>query len=340
MPRESYSLSELQGFIDNLENKKVLVFGDIMLDRYLHGDTTRISPEAPVPVVQIEAHRLLMGGCGNVARNIKYLGGKVSLVSVCGDDNAGNILNGICRQEAIDAYIHSVPGRKTTTKNRIIARHQQVLRYDEEDLMSLPGDVEDEIFAQLEELIAEHDVMILSDYGKGLINEGFVQSLQAAVQRSNPDIKIIVDPKTPNYPLYKGAYLLTPNTKEAAEATGMPTGSVLEIRAAGRYLMQTLGLKHLLTTLGAQGMALFMSPEDICHIPTTAKEVFDVTGAGDTVIGVIGLCLAAGTPLLASCIIANYAAGLVVGEVGAASVTRDELSAAVREYQDNLVSSW
>ena len=344
MNSEPFTPNELHNHINRLTGKKVLVYGDIMLDRYLHGDTYRISPEAPVPVVQVETHRLLMGGAGNVARNIKTLGGKVSLLSVCGQDNSSEVLKAICKKEGIDALLHTVPGRKTTTKNRIIARNQQVLRFDEEDIAPPPQSSQDEIFEVLGNLIATHEVLILSDYGKGLVNRSFIHSLQALVIKRNPNLKILIDPKTPNYPMYGGAFMLTPNTKEASEATGLPVSTAQEIKAAGKGMLQQLGSKNLLITLGADGMALFCGHGDdkgkVWHIPTTAQEVFDVTGAGDTVIGVLSLCLAAKVPLLAACIIANYAAGIVVGEVGASAVSKEELKQAVATHQASLVSPW
>ena len=340
MNSKPVTCKELLAHVRSLAGKKVLVYGDIMLDRYLHGDTCRISPEAPVPVVQVEAHRLLMGGAGNVARNIKSLDGDVCLLAACGEDSSAEALKAICKQQGINAHLHSIPGRKTTTKNRIIARHQQVLRFDEEDIAPLPPDSQASMLELLSSLVPEHDVLILSDYGKGLINKAFMQSLHTLVASQNPNLKIIIDPKTPNYDVYSKAFMLTPNAKEASEATGLPVNTPHEIKIAGKAMLQQLGSDNLLITLGADGMALFCGQEVVWHIPTTAQEVFDVTGAGDTVIAVSSLCLAAGVPPLASCIIANYAAGIVVGEVGASAVSREELEAAVAKHQTSLVSAW
>lgn len=336
---KNYSADELIAFAERLSGKKVLVYGDIMLDRYLHGDANRISPEAPVPVVHIESLKQMMGGAGNVARNIHSLGGAVSLVSVCGNDHAGDILEEMCDDLKIDARLIRNPDRKTITKNRIIARHQQILRYDEEDLSPLTEHLQKQINQTLFPLLAEFDVLLISDYGKGLINKRFIKSLKQKIQANDINIKLIIDPKTPNYPLYNSAFLLTPNAKETSEATGLPVRNRAEIKTAGLYLKKELRLENLLTTLGAQGMALFDS-EGIWHIPTVAKDVFDVTGAGDTVIAVSSLCLAAGIPLLPACIIANYAAGIVVGEVGAASVTPYDLTKALQKHESSLVSAW
>lgn len=340
MTTQPYSQNDLISFAEKLPGKKVLVFGDIMLDHYLHGDTSRISPEAPVPVVQVEAHRMLMGGAGNVARNIHSLGGEVSLFSVCGDDSPASILKDICGELNINARLARISGRKTTTKNRIIARHQQVLRFDEEDVSPLPQKDLERIIEELKAALPEHNVLILSDYGKGLISKEFMLALKSHIKNAGLDIKLIVDPKTPNYPFYQDAFLITPNAKETAEATRLTVKTREEIREAGKFLLKELNLSNLLTTLGPEGMALFEGNGKIWHIPTTAKEVFDVTGAGDTVIAVVSLCLAAGIPLLASCIIANYAAGIVVGEVGASTVSQEELKAALQEHDCNLMSYW
>ena len=340
MNKQPYSQNDLISFAEKLPGKKVLVYGDIMLDHYLHGDTSRISPEAPVPVVQVEAHRMLMGGAGNVARNIHSLGGEVSLFSVCGDDNPASILENICGDLKINSRLVRIAGRKTTTKNRIIARHQQVLRFDEEDVFPLMQKDQERIMDELKAELPEHNVLILSDYGKGLINNNFMLALKSHIKNTGLDIKLIVDPKTPNYPFYQDAFLITPNTKETSEATGISIKTREELKEAGEFLLKKLGLSNLLTTLGPEGMALFESNGSIWHIPTTAKEVFDVTGAGDTVIAVVSLCLAASIPLLASCIIANYAAGIVVGEVGASTVSQEELKAVLQEHDSNLVSCW
>ena len=340
MNKQTYSSDELCAYANTLSSARVLVYGDVMLDRYLHGDAFRISPEAPVPVVHVESERQMMGGAGNVARNIHCLGGQVTLYSVCGDDSPADILDEMFFKLHIDAHLARVSGRKTTTKNRIIARHQQVLRYDQEDVQPLAIAVQHQLLQGLFDILPNYDVMVLSDYGKGLINRAFLESLQARIVSEGLSTRLVVDPKTPNYPLYQGAYLLTPNAKETSEATGLPTSTPEEVKAAGLKLKQNLGLKNLLTTLGAHGMALFDESGATWHIPTVAKEVFDVTGAGDTVIAVVSLCLAAGIPLLPACIIANYAAGMVVAEVGAAAVNLEELKEALSEHSSNLVATW
>lgn len=336
----TYTAEELQAFANTMPGKKVLILGDIMLDRYLHGDSFRISPEAPVPVVQVERQQLLLGGAGNVARNIKRLGGEPILFSVCGEDRAAEEFKNICQKEGITARLLAEKNRKTTSKNRLIARHQQVMRFDEEVISDLTAAEEAGLLADIAPLLAEHDVLILSDYGKGVINKSLLAGLNNLIAQKNQNLKVLVDPKTPNYPLYKGVWLLTPNAKETSEATGLATRTHQEIKAAGQALLKQTNAKHLLTTLGPDGMALFNSPDNIWHIPTTARNVFDVTGAGDTVIALTGLALAAGIPLLAACLIANYAAGIVVGEIGTATVNMQQLQDAIKSHQSNLLSTW
>ncbi|MBQ4132924.1 MAG: D-glycero-beta-D-manno-heptose-7-phosphate kinase [Desulfovibrionaceae bacterium] len=336
----NYSPQELIGFTKKLVGKKVLVFGDIMLDRYLHGDANRISPEAPVPVVHIESKRKLLGGAGNVARNIKSMGGEVTLISMCGKDHAGDILAEMCEELSIDAALLRTSKRKTITKNRIIARHQQILRYDEEDVTPLDPDIHTQVIQTLLGKIPAFDVLVISDYGKGLVSNYFFDALRREIKKQNSGIKLVIDPKTPNYPLYDQAFLLTPNAKETSEASDLPVRTKEEIKTAGIYLKNKLHLNNLLTTLGPQGMVLFDSEGEIWHIPTVAKNVFDVTGAGDTVIAAAALCLAADVPLLPACIIANYAAGIVVGEVGAACVKIEELTKALEQHTTTLISTW
>ena len=299
--------------VGGLAGKRVLVVGDIMLDAYLIGDADRISPEAPVPVVRIEKERYLLGGAGNVARNIVALGGVATLAGVMGKDASADRIRGLVRDEGICGAFVALPQRPTTVKTRVMARRQQMLRLDSED--QLPA----------------HDVVILSDYSKGIVSLSFMSRLRGLLAASPHQVKVLIDPKPSNVGLYGGSFLLTPNTKETGECAGMPVRSREEILAAGRAILEKVGCPHLLTTLGSDGMALFSGPSEVWHVPTMAQDVFDVTGAGDTVIATLGLGLAAGLPLLASCVLANYAAGLVVAQVGAAVASPDALREAIRE---------
>lgn len=339
----TYSRERLLAYLPRLKDARVLIVGDIMLDEYFIGDAERISPEAPVPVVKISEDRLTLGGAGNVARNIRSLGGDPHLITICGNDDGARQIETLLRNNDISTQLISDPRRRTTTKTRIIARHQQMLRFDQEDVSPAAAPLLGKALDAIKENLTSRTVLILSDYGKGLICAGLMAELrvlQAECLAAGQDLKILVDPKTPNWELYQDAYLLTPNTKETGEGAGLPVSTSEEIMAAGQTLRKLLNSRHLLATLGAQGMALFAAPQRIWHIPTAARKVFDVTGAGDTVIGVLGLALAAGIPLLPSCLLANCAAGIVVGEVGAAAVSLEQLKEAVSENSGYTATRW
>ena len=315
--------------VGGLAGKRVLVVGDIMLDAYLIGDADRISPEAPVPVVRIEKERYLLGGAGNVARNIVALGGVATLAGVMGKDASADRIRGLVRDEGICGAFVALPQRPTTVKTRVMARRQQMLRLDSEDASPLSSADQEALLSVITEQLPAHDVVILSDYSKGIVSLSFMSRLRGLLAASPHQVKVLIDPKPSNVGLYGGSFLLTPNTKETG--AGMPVRSREEILAAGRAILEKVGCPHLLTTLGSDGMALFSGPSEVWHVPTMAQDVFDVTGAGDTVIATLGLGLAAGLPLLASCVLANYAAGLVVAQVGAAVASPDALREAIRE---------
>ncbi len=317
--------------VGGLAGKRVLVVGDIMLDAYLIGDADRISPEAPVPVVRIEKERYLLGGAGNVARNIVALGGVATLAGVMGKDASADRIRGLVRDEGICGAFVALPQRPTTVKTRVMARRQQMLRLDSEDASPLSSADQEALLSVITEQLPAHDVVILSDYSKGIVSLSFMSRLRGLLAASPHQVKVLIDPKPSNVGLYGGSFLLTPNTKETGECAGMPVRSREEILAAGRAILEKVGCPHLLTTLGSDGMALFSGPSEVWHVPTMAQDVFDVTGAGDTVIATFGLGLAAGLPLLASCVLANYAAGLVVAQVGAAVASPDALREAIRE---------
>ena len=326
--------------IDALKGHKVLLVGDIMLDEYLEGDAERISPEAPIPIVKVSRSRLLLGGAGNVARNIVSLGGRPHMVSVCGDDSKGDILQELFKKEGIDASITTLNSRPTTLKTRVIARNQQMLRIDHEESAPLPSKATHLLLDSIRSIFDDFTVLVVSDYGKGVVTRELMEGLFALRETSKHKPRILVDPKTPNYTLYEGAFILTPNAKETSEAVAMPVSSREEILAAGKTILAKLHSDHLLTTLGPKGMALFVSPEEVWHIPTTARTVFDVTGAGDTVMGTLALCLASGMDLLNACLLANYAAGLVVADVGASTVAPDVLKKLLTSAPEPDVSRW
>ena len=323
-----------------LRGKRVLIVGDVMLDQYLFGDAERISPEAPVPVIRLEQESVYLGGAGNVARNVKALGGRASLVGLAGEDAAGHILQNLLRQEGITAYVPLCPGRVTTMKTRVLARNQQMLRLDREKPCPLKPDEERLLLDRLAALAEEHEVLILSDYDKGLVCPSFMTSLNSLLSDLPRAPYLLVDPRPQNMWFYQGAFLLTPNLKECADAVRLPTRTQDEILAAGREVMSRSGARHLLVTLGSQGMALFLATDEVWRIPTSAQAVFDVSGAGDTVIGAAALGLAAGMPLLPACMLANFAAGVVVAKVGTATATADELMNAVTTWPVPDLEKW
>lgn len=321
----------IAGRLRDLEKGRVLVVGDVMLDTYLIGDAQRISPEAPVPVVRIDHARHLLGGAGNVARNIVALGGQAAMVGLVGTDADGAHLESMLTEAHVEPHLVPVQ-RPTTVKSRVMARNQQMIRLDWEN--SAPASAEEyrALLNVLMPLVPEYDVIVVSDYSKGLVTGCLlddVRCLGGAKKGRKP--RVLVDPKPQHKAFYQGAYLLTPNAKETSEAAGLPVGTPEEILAAGRRLREELHAEHVLTTLGADGMALFSAEGPVWHVATAAQQVFDVTGAGDTVIATVALALSVGFPLLDACVLANYAAGVVVGKVGASTASRDELAAAMQE---------
>ena len=330
----------LRGEIGRLSTGRVLIIGDVMLDAYLMGDVERISPEAPVPVVRIESERYFVGGAGNVARNVKALGGDACLLSVCGTEKNGRAIKKLLRSEGICDALLPLGDRPTTVKTRVIARNQQMLRIDKELCSPLAKKTLESLRTNLAELLPNYGVVVISDYGKGLVSKEFMDMLRECAAASGNAPRIFVDPKTPNYPFYNGAHLLTPNTKETGEASGMPVTSREQIIAAGTSLFSKLNCSHVLTTLGAQGMAFFAGQTEVWHIPTVAQKVFDVTGAGDTVMATVALAMSVNVSPLDACVLANYAAGIVVGEVGAAVAKPNQLLQAIELCPPPDIRRW
>lgn len=338
--RYVFDRNKLAESVARFRDGKVLLVGDAMLDEYLEGDAERISPEAPIPVVKVAKSRLLLGGAGNVVKNITALGGSAHLVSVCGADAKGEILQDLLAKDSASSTLFPLPDRPTTVKTRVMARGQQMLRIDNEDSSPLLPEETGRILAVLRSVIDEYSVLVISDYRKGIVNEAFMRGLFEIRNASASKPRILVDPKTPNIPLYRGVHILTPNAKETSEGTRMPTNNKEEILAAGKTLLRNLNSDHLLTTLGANGMALFLNEKEVWHIPTAAQKVFDVTGAGDTVIATLAIALAAGLDLLDACVLANYAAGIVVAEIGAAAATRETLQEVIAKAPEPAISRW
>ncbi len=339
-----YTQEELYAFLPRLRLGKVYVLGDAMLDAYWSGDASRLSPEAPVPVVKMEKKQHFLGGAGNVARNISALGGHAELVALAGDDTAGREMQKLLETANVRHHLIRAGNRPTTIKTRIFARNQQMLRLDEEvdtPLNTAETAALQAVLAQVAEdcstgghnsatgrtgEIGGIPVFLISDYGKGLVDS----ALLPAIRQYVPHARVLVDPKPQNKVCYQQAFLLTPNQKETAELANMPARSKAELLLAGSKLREELQAPYLLSTLGADGMALFSPLKGVLHIETAAREVFDISGAGDTVIATLALALSCGIPIEAACLIANYAAGIVVGKIGAATATQEEIHAAIK----------
>ena len=303
--------------LPDCSNARVLVVGDVMLDRYWFGDVSRISPEAPVPVVHIQRTEERPGGAANVARNIASLGGKATLLSVVGDDEAGRSLAALLVQENVDTVFHKDPQFPTTVKLRVIGRQQQLLRIDFETPPS--REVLEDKLGDFESLVDGVDVVILSDYGKGGLTH---VSKMINVAKAHGK-QILVDPKGDDFARYRGATLLTPNRGEFRQIAGRWKDEA-DLARRAEALRTELDLEALLVTRSEQGMSLFSSAGAM-HEPTQAQEVYDVSGAGDTVIATLGLMMAAGVGMADAVRIANRAAGVVVGKLGTATVSREEL---------------
>ncbi len=300
-----------------LSSKRLLIVGDMMLDKYWFGDATRISPEAPVPVVRVQRTEERLGGAANVALNVRSLGSAVTLMSVVGQDEAGDTAVKLLKQAGITPRLHIDPNLKTTVKLRLLARQQQVVRIDFEDH---PGtEVLAGLTGEFAGRIREFDALILSDYGKGGLDH-IAQMIDAAKEAGIP---ILIDPKGSNYDRYRGATIITPNRSELAQVVGAWTSEEQLTRKA-QNLRKRLGLKGLLLTRSEEGMTLF-NENGALTVPAQAREVYDVSGAGDTVIAVLGTMLAAGMELPLAVKTANRAGSIVVGKLGTASVSYEEL---------------
>ncbi|MEW6616232.1 MAG: D-glycero-beta-D-manno-heptose-7-phosphate kinase [Thermodesulfobacteriota bacterium] len=315
--------------ISKFEKSKILVIGDIMVDQFVWGKVSRISPEAPVPVVNVTSESLLLGGAANVVNNIYSLEGKVLVCGVVGNDEMGNKLIGDLRDMGVDTDgIIVEDGRPTTVKTRIIAHGQQVVRYDREDISEITLESMQKVISYLKKNLNGLNAVIISDYGKGVISGQLIREILRLV-RNNEKI-ISVDPKVNKFSFYKDVTVITPNNNEASDAAGIEIKDEETLLRVGEILLNKLACKLLLITRGEEGMTLFEDSGDVTHIPTLAKEVYDVTGAGDTVISALTLALTVGASLKEAAVIANYAAGIVVGEIGTAAVSRGELIGAIK----------
>ncbi len=320
----------MQGLKNRTPN--ILVVGDLMIDHYLWGACERISPEAPVQVVDIAKETTVLGGAGNVINNLKTLGANVSVASVIGEDDNGVELLAMLESIAIDSKnIIAQKMRKTSKKSRIIAVSQQILRYDKESKEDISSSSVSTLLESIQKSISSYDMIILSDYGKGVLTNELCQGVIILARKKG--VKVLVDPKGSDFSKYKGAYLLTPNKKEAIVATGIEINTSENLKLALEKLKQECDLGVSLITLSEDGIAILDRELEI--FPTVAKEIFDVTGAGDTVIASIAFALSCEKSIQESAAFANLAAGVVVGKIGSATVTLEE----IEDYEASLHKS-
>ncbi|MEF3698336.1 D-glycero-beta-D-manno-heptose-7-phosphate kinase [Desulfolutivibrio sp.] len=326
--------------VPGFTGKRILVLGDLMLDHYLMGDVERISPEGPVPVVRVRSEAHTLGGAGNVVKNLAALGASPTLLSVCGEDDPGKAILQLAEREGLESIIVPDGTRPTTIKTRIIAHNQQVVRVDRESDEPVSSRVRDAVIQAMIRLMPGHACVIVSDYAKGLVSRPIIQAVLEAAAKLSPRPLVLVDPKVPNRDIYQGVDLLTPNAREAGEMAGLRLTGRTEIIRAGLAIFKKIRCRSLVITLGADGIALFSGPGNVRHIPTMARKVFDVTGAGDTVIAALAVGLSSGLDLLDACILANYCAGIVVGQVGSATVSQKDVLAGLGGQAEPLVEGW
>lgn len=311
--------------INKFSAKKVLVIGDLILDHYIWGKVSRISPEAPVPVVDVTKESFMLGGAANVAHNVVALGAKASVIGLRGDDMAGDGLVRMLSDKGVDCDGVMVSDRPTTVKTRVIAHSQQVVRFDREDRAYVDGEMLRKLLSRIKAEISGFDAIIISDYKKGMVTPELIRGIvRCGRGRHSSGTFIAVDPKMGHFDYYKGVSLITPNVMEASDGAGIEITDEKSLLEAGNGLLKRLGCKVVLITRGEQGMSVF-ERNSVMHIPTVARKVYDVTGAGDTVISAYTLACASGATMEEAAVIANHAAGIVVGEVGTAVATPKQI---------------
>jgi rfaE bifunctional protein kinase chain/domain len=308
--------------VQNFSNKRILVLGDLMLDKYLWGNVGRISPEAPVPVVEVHRDTSCLGGAGNVYQNLESLGAFPIPVGVVGDDQAGDWIKS-CVSDSSGIFVDKK--RPTTVKTRIIAHHQQVVRVDQEEKKSISTEMEEKIFSFIQE--DEFEGILISDYNKGLLTKSLMKKLLPYTQSTK--ISVFVDPKVDNFFSFSPVTLINPNHTEAEQIVHLACDTDAQVEKAGKKILSRIEAKYMILKRGERGLTVFEKGQKEIHIPTIAKEVFDVTGAGDTVIATASLALLSGASILEAAMLANAAAGVVVGKIGTATVTPDELINAI-----------
>jgi D-beta-D-heptose 7-phosphate kinase/D-beta-D-heptose 1-phosphate adenosyltransferase len=315
--------------LEAMRGRRVLVLGDVMLDEFIWGRVGRISPEAPVPVVEVTGQSDHLGGAGNVAASVRSLGGATALAGVIGRDDAGRRIEEALERTGIVSCLESSDaGRPTTVKTRVIAHSQQVVRTDREEKGDIAADTEGALVASVRRELPSAEALVISDYQKGAVTASLLRKVLPLARRRR--MPVFVDPKQRHFRRYRGVTLVTPNQIEAEEATGLSLRDEGDLVAAGRRILSLLSCRAALVTRGEHGMSLFERGRKPVHVPAAAREVFDVTGAGDSVIATMALAVAAGATLPEAAVLANCAAGVVVGKVGTTPATPDEILAALR----------
>jgi len=327
------SRDRIEALLAKMAGSRVVVVGDAMLDIYLAGEAERISPEAPVPVVTVQARRHALGGAANVATNVAAIGGEARLVAVIGDDPRSDSLRSeLAAHRLTDRHLVTEPARPTTSKTRVMARGQQVVRIDEEVDEPVTARTEQLLTAELERAMVDADALLIEDYNKGTLTTVVIECAMSLARRRG--VPVVVDPKFKNFFAYRGASVFKPNRRELEQALG----ASVDIERAGALptTLERLGVDNLLLTLGADGMVLVTKDQEITRIPAMAREVFDVSGAGDTVTAWLGTALAAGAAVREAAQIANYAAGVEVGKSGVATASPAEVLAVHDASHDQL----
>ncbi len=327
-PEEEKRLADAAArFVD----ARVLVVGDLMLDMFVWGEVSRISPEAPVPIVQVREETQLLGGAANVVNNVAAMGAKVLVTGVIGNDAGGRQLVSLLRKASVPTEGLIIESdRPTTVKTRIIAQNQQVVRFDRENSQPLQKDSLERILSYIEDNLPRIDAIIISDYAKGVVSPEFMDAIRSLDAASH--IPVTVDPKVQHADLYRKVSMITPNHHEASQMSGVQIKDEATLAEAGRSLLTRLDCQTVLITRGKDGMSIFQRDGDAKHIPTVARRVFDVTGAGDTVIAAITLGMTSGLSVVDAARLANLAAGIVVGELGTATAPLERLIAAIGKY--------
>jgi rfaE bifunctional protein kinase chain/domain len=322
-----------EAIMARFRKRNVLVIGDLILDHYIWGKVNRISPEAPVPVVEVTRESFMLGGAANVAHNIVAMGGKAAVVGISGKDIAGSTLFEMLRGRGVDCEGIFVENRPTTVKTRVIAHNQQVVRFDREDSKYVGGKILKGVADYIDSVSNRFDAIIISDYKKGMVSRELIRCvLGKNSMKGRPGqagLFVAVDPKIGHFDLYKGVSLITPNIMEASHGSGVEIKDDRTLLRAGKLLMRKLGCTAVLITRGEQGMSLF-EKKGVTHIPTVARKVYDVTGAGDTVISAFALAYASRATMEEAAVIANHAAGVVVGEVGTAVALPEQILETMR----------